>query len=253
MNFQDFVEIVARLRGPDGCAWDRAQTRETLQPFLVEEFYELIDAMEEKDSAGMREELGDLLFQIVLQSQLSKEEGIFTINDVIAGIADKMVRRHPHVFGNHTLDTPEDVEVWWEQNKKKEKKQASLLDGVPRTMPALLRAYEIQNRAAKAGFDFERLEQVLDKLQEETEEFKAAVKEGDSRAVDEEFGDMLFVMARAAHFANINPEDSLNRAVKKFGDRFKYMERRAEAAGRTLQEMKIEEMELLWNEAKGSL
>ena len=252
MNFQGFVEIVALLRGPEGCAWDRAQTRESIQPFLVEEFYELIDALEEKDPVGMREELGDLLFQIVLQSQLSKEEGTFDINDVVAGISDKMVRRHPHVFDDHTLDTPEDVEVWWEQNKKKEKKQASLLDGVPRTMPALLRAYEIQNRAAKAGFDWERLDQVLDKLQEETEEFKAAVKEGDHSAVEEEFGDMLFVMARAAHFAGINPEDSLNRAVKKFGDRFRYMEQRAEAAGRTLQEMDSEEMDLLWNEAKGS-
>jgi tetrapyrrole methylase family protein/MazG family protein len=251
MNFKELVSIVAKLRAPGGCPWDREQTRETLKPFLVEEFYELIDALEEDDSPGMKEELGDLLFQIVLQSQLSKEEGKFDINDVISGISEKMVRRHPHVFDNKNFETSADVAAWWEEHKKREgKNHRSIMDGVPRALPALLRAREIQLKATKVGFDWNRIEDVFDKLDEEIREFKDALNKKKYSDAEEEIGDIFFVLVRIANFVNINPEDALRKTIKKFDSRFRYIEKEACNQGKKLSDMTLEEMELLWNAAK---
>jgi tetrapyrrole methylase family protein/MazG family protein len=251
MNFKELVNIVEKLRAPGGCPWDREQTRETLKPFLVEEFYEVIDAIEEDNSSGMKEELGDLLFQIVLQSQLSKEEGIFDINDVITGISEKMVRRHPHVFDNTHLESSDDVAERWEEHKKKEgKNHRSILDGVPRALPALLRAREIQLKATKVGFDWKRIEDVFNKLDEEIREFKSALEKKKYTDAEEEIGDIFFVLVRIANFVNINPEDALRKTIKKFDSRFRHIEKEACSQGKKLSEMTLEEMELLWNAAK---
>ncbi len=251
MNFEDLVDIVAKLRGPEGCPWDREQTRESLKPFMVEEFYELIDEFDKNDPEGMKEEFGDLLFQIVLQSQLSKEEGAFDIHDVVEDIARKMIRRHPHVFGDKELKTSEEVSVWWAEHKKREgKNRESALDGVPRALPAMLRAQKLQMRATKVGFDWERIEDVFAKLDEEIGELKEALSKKSHKEIEEELGDIFFVLVRVANFVEVNPEDALRTAVDKFTGRFKYIEREAARQGKQLTDMALSEMDVLWNEAK---
>ena len=251
MNFEDLVAIVAKLRGPDGCPWDREQTRESLRHYLVEEFYELIDALEDNDYKGMREELGDLLFQIVLQSQLSQEEGRFDVHDVIDGIAGKMVQRHPHVFGNRDLETSKDVEDWWEDNKRKQgKSHDSAIGGVPRSLPALIRAQQIQFKATKVGFDWDHLDHVFGKLEEEISELKDAISRGKQKEIEDELGDLFFVLVRIANFVSINPEDALQRTIRKFIARFSHMETEASRLGRKLSDMTLAEMNVLWEKAK---
>lgn len=254
MKFEELVNIVAKLRSPDGCPWDREQTRESLKPFLVEEFYEVIDALDENDSEGTKEELGDLLFQIVLQSQLSEEEGIFSINDVIEGISRKMVRRHPHVFGDKDFKTSDDVSKWWEEHKRSEGKgHSSAIGGVPKSLPALIRAQKLQEKATKVGFDWEKIEDVFNKLDEETGELKDAIKTGQYSDMEDELGDMFFVLARIANFLNVNPEDALRKTNRKFVRRFERIEALAEEQGRRLQDMTLDEMDSLWNRAKKEL
>ncbi len=251
MNFEELVNIASKLRGPNGCPWDKEQTRESLRPFLVEEFYELIDAMDTNDPEGIKEEFGDLLFQIVLQSQLSKEEGQFDINDIIRGIAHKMVSRHPHVFGDKDLKTSDDVKVWWAEHKKNEgKNYASAIDGVPKSLPALLRASRIQKKATEVGFDWERIEDVFAKLDEEIKELKEALDKKNHREIEEELGDIFFVLVRVANFINVNPEDALRKTMNKFSQRFKYMEKESLEQGRRLADMTLAEMDVLWNQAK---
>ncbi len=251
MNFQELVSIVAQLRGPEGCPWDKKQTRESLKPYLVEEFYELLEAVEDDNTDGIREELGDLLFQIVIQSQLSKEENLFDIDDVVDGIASKMVRRHPHVFADKELNKGSEVSDWWEEHKRNEgKNKESAMDGIPRTLPALLRAREIQLKASKAGFDWSRIEDVFAKLEEEIGEFRDALKNKNHDEMQSELGDILFVMVRIANFVNVNAEDALRKTIKKFLQRFRYMEKEASRQGRELTAMTLEELDLLWNEAK---
>ncbi|HBH61204.1 MAG TPA: nucleoside triphosphate pyrophosphohydrolase [Nitrospiraceae bacterium] len=251
MNFKKLVDIVAQLRGPEGCPWDREQTRESLKQYLVEEFYELIDALEENDYEGMKEEMGDLLFQIVLQSQLSKEEGKFDINDVVADIGGKMVRRHPHVFGDKALKTSDDVVEWWDEHKKREgKNHDSAIGGVPRSLPALLRARKIQMKATKVGFDWNRLEDVFEKLEEEIRELKEAIHEKKHKDIEDELGDLFFVLVRIANFVDVNPEDALSRTIRKFDQRFRHIEAAAAGQGRKLSDMTLAEMEVFWEEAK---
>jgi len=251
MNFEDLVSIVAKLRGPDGCPWDREQTRESLRQYLVEEFYEVIDALEENDFKGMREELGDLLFQIVLQAQLSEEEENFTIHDVVDGIARKMVQRHPHVFGDRDLETAKDVEDWWEDNKRKEgKSHESAIGGVPRSLPALIRAQQIQFKATKVGFDWDHLDHVFGKLEEEIGELKEAISRGKQKEIEDELGDLFFVLVRIANFVSINPEDALQRTIKKFIRRFSHMETEASRRRRNLSDMTLDELNVLWEKAK---
>lgn len=251
MNFDDLVNIVSKLRSPEGCPWDKEQTRETLKTYLVEEFYELIDAIESNDAENIKEELGDLLFQIVIQSQLSKEENKFDMNDIVDSIARKMIDRHPHVFGDRNFETSKDVVKWWSESKRKEgKKQDSAMDGVPRSLPALIRASDLQMKATKVGFDWEKIEDVFDKLEEEIKELKEALVRKRHSAIEDELGDILFVLVRISNFVNVNPEDALGKSIKKFIQRFKYMEREASRHGKNLSEMTLQEMDVFWNEAK---
>ncbi|RJQ46485.1 MAG: nucleoside triphosphate pyrophosphohydrolase [Nitrospiraceae bacterium] len=254
MNFQELVDIVAKLRGPDGCPWDREQTRESLKPYLIEEFYELIDAFDENDTEGMKEEFGDLLFQIVLQSQLAKEQGRFDIYDVIDGISQKMVRRHPHVFGDRDLRTSEDVKVWWEDHKKKEgKNHESALGGVPASLPTLLRAQKLQLKATKVGFDWEKIGDVFEKLDEEVAELKEAAGKRSRDEMEGELGDIFFVLVRIANFIGVNPEDALRKTIHKFIQRFTQIEKEASLQGKKLSDMTLAEMDVLWNRAKEDL
>jgi tetrapyrrole methylase family protein/MazG family protein len=253
MTFDELISIAARLRAPDGCPWDKEQTRESLKPFLVEELHEVIDAFDENDPEHIKEELGDLLFQIVLQSQLAKEEGLFDIHDVVDGIARKMVQRHPHVFGDKDLKTSEDVTVWWEEHKKKEGKvHDSSIGGVPRSLPALLRASKIQKKATKVGFDWDRIEDVFKKLEEEIAELKEAISEKKHEDIEDELGDLFFVLVRIANFVDVNPEDALRGTIRKFDQRFRHIEAAAARQGRKLSDMTLAEMDVFWEQAKKS-
>jgi tetrapyrrole methylase family protein/MazG family protein len=251
MAFEELVRIVKRLRGPGGCPWDREQTRESLKPFLVEEFHELIDALESSDVEGMKEELGDLLFQIVIHCQLSKEEGLFDVNDVIRSISRKMVERHPHVFGGKELKTSADVHRHWVEQKEKLKKgRKSLLDRIPGSLPALARAQKLQEKASEVGFDWDNIGDVLKKLDEEIGEFKEALENKNHDEIEEEMGDLIFVMVRIANYVDVSSEDALKKSINKFTRRFQYLERQASVMGNKLSQMTLEEMDVLWNRAK---
>lgn len=253
---------MARLRGPDGCPWDREQSIESLGRYLVEETYETLDAIERGAWDELAGELGDLQLQIVFQAQIAREQGLFTMDDVLDRIADKLVRRHPHVFGSERIDTAAGVVKRWDEIKAEEKrnteasgaaeKNASILDQVPRAQPALLEAYETGRKAAKVGFDWERFDDLLAKLREESGELSRAVEreERDRREIEEEVGDLLFMAVNIARFLNSHPELALRRATAKFRRRFRYIEGELAAAGRTFEESSIEEMERLWQKAK---
>jgi tetrapyrrole methylase family protein/MazG family protein len=246
-------EIAAVLRGENGCAWDREQTSETLKPYLIEEAYEVYDAIGDGDPDALREELGDLLYQVFAHAQIASEQKRFTIDDVARGIVDKLVFRHPHVFGKERMDTAGEVIQHWERIKKKEKaSRESILDGVPAHLPALLRAYRVQQKVSRVGFDWEKIESVVPKLDEEMDEFKKAIRDADNDkgAVAEEIGDMLFTIVNISRFVGVNPEDALINSVKKFMKRFKYIERAALARGIPLEEMSIREMDELWEKSK---
>lgn len=252
MPFDELVSIMRRLRSPeDGCPWDLKQTRETLKPYLVEETYEVLEAIDGKDPLEIREELGDLLFQIVFHARLGEERGQFDMEDIIVSIRDKMIRRHPHIFGDVTVSGADEVSENWDALKKKEGKQReSLLDGVPASLPALLRAYRLQQRAARVGFDWKRIEDALEKFDDEYGEFRAAVESGDPDAVLDELGDVLFMLVNLSRTVRTNPEEALRGGIEKFSRRFRFIEQAAAEAGRTLDEMTLKEMDALWEEAK---
>ena len=253
-TFQNLVALMARLRGPDGCPWDRKQTPASLKPFLVEECYEVIDALDEDDPAKVKEELGDLLFQIIFHARIAEERGHFTIHDVIETNVEKMIRRHPHVFGDARLETDKEVLANWEELKKKEKgyeQRTSVLEGVPRHLPSLLRAHSLQERAARVGFDWSRIDEALPKLDEEMAEFKEALKKEDPSGIEEELGDIFFMLVNISRFLGVNPEDALRKTISKFIRRFRHIEESAADAGRSLADMSLEEMERLWQESKG--
>jgi tetrapyrrole methylase family protein/MazG family protein len=244
---------MAQLRGPAGCPWDREQTPESLKPFLIEECYEVIDALDEGSPDKVRDELGDLLFQIVFHARIAEEKGAFTIADVISAIMEKMTRRHPHVFGEAKVSTSGEVLANWEEIKKKEKthqERTSILDGVPQALPALLRAHGIQKRAARVGFDWNELDEALPKLDEEIREFKQSLKSKDASGIEEELGDIFFMLVNISRFLEINPEDALRKTISKFIHRFRYIEEHAAETGRSLNDMTLDEMEALWQEAK---
>jgi tetrapyrrole methylase family protein/MazG family protein len=245
---------MAKLRGPDGCPWDRKQTPESLKPFLVEECYEVIDALDEASPAKVKEELGDLLFQIIFHARIAEERGQFAIGDVIEANVEKMTRRHPHVFGGEKLETDREVLANWEQIKKKEKgyeERKSVLEGVPRHLPSLLRAHSLQERAARVGFDWSRIDEALPKLDEEIAEFKQSLKQEDPAAIEEELGDIFFMLVNISRFLGVNPEEALRKTISKFIRRFRHIEESAAAAGRALGDMTLDEMERLWQESKG--
>ena len=251
MNLEELVRIMAALRGEKGCPWDREQTAESLKPFIVEEAYEILDAIDERNPDLIKEELGDLLFQIVFQCRIAEEKGEFGIGDVIEGIGKKMTSRHPHVFGGSDIRTSEEVLVKWDEHKKREGKQReSILEGIPKTLPALLRARKLQDRAAKVGFDWEKIDDVLSKLDEEVAEFKQAVRSRKETAIEDELGDILFMIVNISRFIGVNPEEALRKTISKFISRFRYIEMAAAERGEKLADMSLAEMDALWDKAK---
>jgi tetrapyrrole methylase family protein/MazG family protein len=256
-SFESFAEIVAHLRAPNGCPWDREQTHETLRKHLLEESYEAISAIDSGDFADMREEFGDLLLQVVLQSQIANEEGQFNVNEVIQGIHSKIVRRHPHVFGDLKLDGVQGVLANWEKLKEKEREEKKekgekteergLLDGVPLALPALSQAQEYQDRAGRVGFDWADIEGVLDKVKEEIEEIKNAETDFELAS---EIGDLLFAIVNVARWKHVDAESALRGTNTKFRKRFAYVEGGAKKQGRELSTLSLQEMEAFWQEAK---
>lgn len=267
-TFNDLVALMSKLRSPEGCPWDREQTYATLAPMLLEEAYEAFEAVEDTGAGrnALRDELGDLLFQIVFYAQLAKEQGHFTIEDVTATVHSKMVRRHPHVFGNAQADTASEVLRSWEAIKAEEKKaaqpageakEASILDGVSKKVPALMEAHQLSTKAARVGFDWENVEQIFDKLQEEIEELREAIiTHADSKAesahsrVREEIGDLLFAVANIARHLHVEPEAALKLTNRKFRGRFRHIEESLRESGQSFEAATLEELESLWQEAK---
>lgn len=250
-SFESFAEIVAHLRAPNGCPWDREQTHATLRKHLLEESYEAISAIDSGDFAHMREEFGDLLLQVVLQSQIANEEAQFNVNQVIHGIHSKIVRRHPHVFGELKLDGVDGVLANWEKLKEKERSEKKeikgLLDGVPLALPALSQAQEYQDRAGRVGFDWPEIDGVLDKVKEEIDEIKNAETDFELAS---EIGDLFFALVNVARWKKVDAESALRGTNMKFKKRFAYVEQGSKMQGRNLSELTLEEMDALWNDAK---
>jgi tetrapyrrole methylase family protein/MazG family protein len=265
-RFQKLTDLMAALRAPNGCPWDRKQTHESLRPYLLEETYEVLETIDQQDRRKLAEELGDVLLQVLFHSQIAAEAGTFTIDDVLDQLADKLVRRHPHVFPNGSEDpVPTNVDqvlAKWEDIKRSERqaegRPQSVLDGVPHTLPALLRAYQIQARASRVGFDWSHdqagFDQVLTKIEEEIRELRTALRQssgdGRQREIEAEFGDVLFSLVNLARFVKVNPEDALRQAVNRFITRFQYIERQATLQGRAVGDLSFEAMNRLWDEAK---
>jgi MazG family protein len=247
------LEIMARLRAPEGgCPWDLEQTFRTIAPYTIEEAYEVADAIEKDDIESLRGELGDLLFQVVFHARMAEELGAFDFADVAETISSKMIARHPHVFGGASLRTAEEQTEAWERGKAEEraKRGDGLLADVPAALPGMTRAVKLQKRAATVGFDWTRIDDVLEKLDEEVAELAAAARSKDADEIEDEFGDLLFVMANVARHLKVDPEAALRRANAKFERRFAHIERRLAETGRPLPGASLEEMEALWTEAK---
>ncbi len=253
-NFSKLREIIAELRSPTGCPWDREQTHESLKKYLIEETYEVIDAINSEDIDHLIEELGDVLLQVMLHAQIGEDDGYFSIDDIIEGLSAKMIRRHPHVFGNGQADNAEEVVRNWQEIKKQEKGEVptSLLEGVSMALPNLLRAYELQKKAAKVGFDWQEITPALEKVKEELEEFVNELDgtdEGMARAKGE-FGDLLFAFVNVARFLKIHPEEALFETNEKFTRRFQFVEEKVKMSGRTFEEHTLEQLDQYWDEAK---
>jgi tetrapyrrole methylase family protein/MazG family protein len=249
LDFQRLLDVVARLRGPDGCPWDRKQTHESLARHMVEEAHEAVDAINHGDWEHLYEELGDLLLQVALHAQLASEEGTFDARDPLRSIIAKLLRRHPHVFGEVKLDTPEEVIARWESIKAEERGEPSVLDGLAEGLPALLYASKIQTRAARVGFDWEKAEDVLPKLEEELREIEEALRGGEGD-LEEELGDLLFTLVNICRHYKVDPEIALRRSAGKFGRRFRDMEEKCGTSGRNMREMTLVELDRLWEASK---
>jgi len=275
-RFHTLVELMAALRAPEGCPWDRKQTHESLKPYLLEETYEVLEILDRQDRDKLPEELGDVLLQVLFHSQIASEAGSFTIEDVLEQLADKLIRRHPHVFKNGAADqvpmNADQVVMRWEDIKRTERQSSgrpdSVLDSVPQTLPSLLRAYQLQARAARVGFDWTHdakgFDQVLGKIEEEIQELRVAIRspassqtEPDTTTSTErqsqivaEFGDVLFSLVNLARFIKVNPEDALRQAANRFVERFQFIEARATESGRAVGDLSFEEMDRLWDQAK---
>jgi tetrapyrrole methylase family protein/MazG family protein len=241
------VDVVRRLRAPDGCPWDRDQTLASLRATMLEEAYEVLEAIDEKSMPKLREELGDVLLQVLMQSAIAEEAGDFTLGEVADSIREKLVRRHPHVFGSTVVSGSDEVVRNWEALKAKEYGRESALDGVQRSLPALQWAWSLQRRAANVGFDWPDVEGALDKIREELEELRQASTTEEREA---EFGDLLFTMVNVARKLGINPEDALRGTTRRFEARFRLMEQAARADGRALKDMPIDELDRYWEAAK---
>jgi len=253
-SFAELVKVMARLRAADGCPWDREQTHASLKPYLLEEAYEALEAIDVGDDGELCKELGDVLLQVVFHAQIAGEEGRFSIDDVARAIVDKLIHRHPHVFGDLEVDGADQVVTNWERIKQEERRgkdrQPSVLDGVPKQLPALLRAQRIQGKASRVGFDWDEIAGPLAKVEEEFAELRKAMEVGSAAEVEEEFGDLLFALVNVGRFLKVAPEDTLRRAVEKFERRFRQVEETARTQGRDLQEMSMQEMDQIWNQIK---
>lgn len=260
-SFEELVSIMARLRAPGGCPWDREQTYASLAPYLLEETYETFDAIQEAadgNTANLREELGDLLLQVVFHSTIGAEKGDFTIDEVVRGVSEKLVLRHPHVFGDKTLETADDVVNNWDELKraeraatgKEEKPKSSILEDVSLNFPALLEAQKLTKKAAKVGFDWQNAGQIFDKLHEEIDELKAAMQSESEEHINEEIGDLLFVIVNMARHLKTDAESGLKQTNRKFRKRFAFIERKLKEQNKSLEAATLEEMDALWNESK---
>jgi len=252
-DFNDLLEIMDILRGAEGCPWDKEQSHESLKKYLVEECYEVLEAIDEKNDDMLIEELGDVLLQVVFHAKIGKEQGYFNINDVIAGICNKMIHRHPHVFGTETINTSEEVLTTWDKIKRDEKgfeTYTEELKHVGKNLPSLMRAEKVQKKASKIGFDFDKVESAMDKVIEELKEVKDVYKSNNKAKILEEIGDLFFSVVNVARFLDIEPESALHCTIEKFIKRFDYMEKVSLERGMKLEEMSLNGMDSLWNEAK---
>ena len=249
-KFVKLIEIVEMLRGPDGCPWDKEQTHESLLPYFLEETYELMESVDRKDQETFKEELGDIMLHIILQAQISRENSGFDLSDSLDTINEKLVRRHPHVFGGEKADIAFHAKRNWEAAKHEEKNRKSRLDGVPVALPALIRAQRLQEKAAYAGFDWEKVEEVWEKIHEEIQELKEAQTNNSSEQIEEEIGDLLFAIVNLARFLKIPSEDALRKSNSKFTYRFFQVEEELKKRGKTVDESTLDEMDEIWNMVK---
>ena len=253
-SFQDLIELMQKLRSKDGCPWDKEQSHASLKPHLVEEAYEVIDAIDSGDPDKLKEELADLFFHIIFHCQIAKEKGEFDIGSVMALCLDKMTRRHPHVFGDATAATPEEVLHQWEQIKKQEKgneERKFIVDGLPKHLPALQKAQKLQKKVAKVGFDWPDINGVIAKVDEELAEVKEAIREDKPENIEEEVGDLLFSIVNLSRFLKLDTENVLHKTIYKFADRFKKVEMELAAMGKDIEKCTLEEMDAVWNKVKG--
>ncbi len=253
-TFDELVKLMTTLRGPNGCPWDREQTLEDLKPFVIEEAYEVVDAIDRDDRRALLEEVGDLLMEAVFIAEITREEGAFDVYDSVTAIHDKLVRRHPHVFADVEVNGSDEVIVNWEKLKNEERKaeNKSLLSGVPNALPALLKGSRLTEKAARVGFDWRRTEDVFAKIDEELAELREAIDRGQKKEIESELGDLLFTIANIARKLEVNPEEALQSTNRKFMRRFESMERAVRAHGKNLDQLTLEEMDGLWDEAKAA-
>lgn len=245
------VQIMARLRSPDGCPWDKEQTHLSLKKYLIEEAYELLESIDAGEDKAIIEECGDVLLQVVFHARIAEEEGRFNIEDVLTVLCDKLIHRHPHVFGDRDANSAEEVLRNWEADKQKEKpERRSILDGVPKSLPALMQAHQIQDRAARVGFDWEKIEEVFAKFEEEWGEFHETHREQNRERMEEELGDLLFALVNISRYIQVDPEQALTKTNQKFLRRFLYIEQEIEKRSQSLEEASLQEMDALWDEAK---
>ena len=248
INFKKLIEVLDSLLSPDGCDWDKKQTHQSLVPYLLEETYEVIEAIEEKNMSALKEELGDLMLHVLFQAKLASDEGHFNITDSLDNISSKLIKRHPHIFSSSTHSTDENAS--WEELKKKEKNRDSVLDGVPLSLPSLTRARRIQEKASSVGFDWNNIVPIWGKIKEEILELDEAIELNQKEKIIDEMGDVLFSIVNLARFMEIDPESSLRHTIKKFEDRFKKVEKTLEKDGKKMKDSTLEEMDAIWNKVK---
>lgn len=247
-EFQRLVEIMSRLRRE--CPWDKKQTPQSLRQYILEEAYETVEAIDEENWEELKKELGDLALQIVFQAEIARENGRFTLEEVLNGINEKLIRRHPHVFGDVTVQNAEEVKENWEQIKYQQENRSSVLDGIPKNLSGLLRAQRLQDKAAQVGFDWENVSGILEKIKEEARELEEAGRQGERDAMEAEIGDLMFSLVNLCRHYNISAEDALRRTNNKFIARFHYIESRLREKGKSVYESDLEEMDQLWNDSK---
>jgi len=249
-QFEELVKIVSELRAPDGCPWDREQTNQSLLPYFIEEAYELIESVDEKNWENVKEELGDLLLHVVFQGSIAEQDGKFQLVESLLTVNEKLISRHPHVFGDAQADEAFHAKQNWEAAKHKEKGRDSRLDGVPKNLPSLVRAQRLQQKTSYAGFDWDKVEQVWEKIHEEILELKEAQLSNNKKHIEEEIGDVIFAVVNLARFLEISAENSLRKTNKKFINRFKKVEEKIKEQGKEIDDATLEEMDAIWNEAK---